>query len=493
VGISKRYGGVQALRDVSVAVPRATVLGIVGENGAGKSTLVKILSGLEQPDSGTIRVDSEVIAFNGPRDAQRVGIRIAPQELVLCPDLSVTENLLMGELPVHPSRPRVVAWNRAHEEAERRLKLLGVQGIDVRANLSTLSVVERAFVQLAHAMDPQTQVLIADEPTAPMSGAEVEQTLAVLTEIRRAGVAVIYVSHRLQEVFQLCDRVIVLRDGRTVRSFERGEFDTSGLVSAMVSGRTLDLRRSDRRTGHGGTPALEARDVEAGVLQGIALRVDRGELVAVYGTLGSGRDELAPTLLGRIGKVGELRIDGRRVRRSNAVRLTRAGVGYVPAERRSQGLILERSIRENLTLGMLRALTRLGIMRRRAERLVAARWRDSLQIASPSIEVPVGALSGGSQQKVMIARWLASQSHLLILEEPTRGVDIATKAEIYRVLENHTESGGAALIISSDLEEVARIADRVIVVREGEIVGELGGASETEIARLALGSTDKTS
>jgi L-arabinose transport system ATP-binding protein len=285
----------------------------------------------------------------------------------------------------------------------------------------------------------------------------------------------------------------VLRDGRTVRAFERGEFDTSGLVSAMVSGRTLDLRRSDRGTSRGGTPTLEARGVEAGVLEGIALKVDRGELVAVYGTLGSGRDELAPTLLGRIGKVGELRIDGRRVRRINAVRLTRAGVGYVPAERRSQGLILERSIRENLTLGMLRALTRFGIMRRKAEQLVATRWRDSLQIASPSIEVPVGSLSGGSQQKVMIARWLASQSHLLILEEPTRGVDIATKAEIYRVLENHAESGGAALIISSDLEEVARIADRVIVVREGEIVGELRGASETEIARLALGSTEETS
>ena len=475
-----------------MAVPRETVLGIVGENGAGKSTLVKILAGLEQPDSGTIWVGSDEVAFNNPRDAQHAGIRIAPQELVLCPDLSVTENLLMGELPSRSTRPRVVAWRRAHAEAERRLRLLGVQGIDVRSNLSTLSVVERAFVQLAHAMDPETRVLIADEPTAPMSGAEVEQTLAVLTEIRRAGVAVIYVSHRLQEVFQLCDRVTVLRDGRTVRGFERGEFDASNLVSAMVSGRSLDLKRPDRsRAGRATKPALEARDVRADDLRGIALKVEVGELVAVYGTLGSGRDKLAPALLGRVGEVGELLIDGQQIRRISPPRLTRAGIGYVPAERRSQGLILERSIRENLTLGMLRALTRLGVLRRSAERAVATRWRDALQIASPSIEAPVGSLSGGSQQKVMIARWLASESRLLILEEPTRGVDIATKAEIYRVLENHADSGGAALIISSDLEEVARIADRVIVVRAGEIVGELRDATEADIAALALGTAQE--
>ena len=468
------------------------MLGIVGENGAGKSTLVKILAGLEQPDSGTIRVGSDEVAFNNPRDAQQAGIRIAPQELVLCPDLSVTENLLMGELPIRSTRPRVVAWRRAHAEAEARLHRLGVQGIDVRSNLSTLSVVERAFVQLAHAMDPETQVLIADEPTAPMSGAEVDQTLAVLTEIRRAGVAVIYVSHRLQEVFQLCDCVTVLRDGRTVRGFERGEFDSSNLVSAMVSGRSLDLKRPDRlRADRAPQPALEARDVRADDLRGIALKVEVGELVAVYGTLGSGRDKLAPALLGRVGEVGKLLIDGQPIRRISPTRLTRAGVGYVPAERRSQGLILERSIRENLTLGMLRALTHMGVLRRGAERAVARRWRDALQIASPSIEAPVGSLSGGSQQKVMIARWLASESRLLILEEPTRGVDIATKAEIYRVLENHADSGGAALIISSDLEEVARIADRVIVVRGGEIVGELRNGTEAEIAALALGTAQE--
>ena len=486
VRLSKRYGGVQALLDVSVTALAGEVLGIVGENGAGKSTLVKILSGLVRPDGGRLLIAGEEVVFHGPRDAQHAGVRIAPQELVLCPDLSVTENLLSGELPRQRVGRVVVDWSRAHEEAAGRLRQLGVDHLDVRKPVGGLTVVERAFVQLARAMDAKARVIIADEPTAPMSRPEVEQTLRVLARIKSSGVAVIYVSHRLQEVFELCDRAVVLRNGELVSTFEKAEITSANLVGAMLSGRDLDPGAGGGASDTGGEPVLEADGIRTRRIRRLSLRVNRGEIVGVYGTLGSGREELGRALMGLARAAGSMKVLGRAIPRPNPRNLVQAGVGYVPAERRSQGLVLEKSIRENLSLGTLQALSRYGVLNRRKESELAAHWVEALQIAAPSIEAPVGVLSGGSQQKVLLARWLATGSKVLILEEPTRGVDIATKAEIYRILHDHAGRGGAVLLISSDLEEVARIPDRVLVMRAGEIIGELTRASEEEIATMAL-------
>lgn len=484
--LSKRYGGVQALQDASVSARSGEVLGIVGENGAGKSTLVKILAGLVQPDSGWIEVAGERVSLDGARAAHAAGIRIAPQELLLAPEVSVTENLLMGELPTQGRLP-VVDWSAAHAEARRRLSVLGIDDLDVTQVLSRLSVVEKAFVQVASTLDQDTKVLILDEPTAPMNDQEVDQTLAVLAQVKKAGVAVIYISHRLQEVFAICDRVVVLRDGRLVAELEHDELSEESLIQAMVSERIRSAEPEDTSVVSSDQPALTARGVRAERIFGVSIDVAIGELVAVYGAYGSGRELVGPALMGQLGSVDELAVLGQRVPRLSPRAVLRAGIGYVPPERRSQGLVLERAIRENITLGMLGSISRASVIDFGRDRRIAERWREDLGVATPDVEIEVGALSGGSQQKVLLARWLAAGRRVLLLEEPTRGVDIATKSEIYRVLREHARAGGASLIISSDLEEVARVSHRTYVIRAGEIVAELeAGASEREIAAAAL-------
>lgn len=484
--LSKRYGGVQALLDASVSARPGEVLGVVGENGAGKSTLVKILAGLVQPDSGWIEVAGERISLDGARAAHAAGIRIAPQELLLAPDVSVTENLLMGELPTTGRLP-IIDWGAAHAEASRRLAVLGIDNLDVRQQVSRLSVVEKAFVQVASTLDQDTRVLILDEPTAPMNDQEVDQTLAVLEQVKKAGVAIIYISHRLQEVFAICDRVVVLRDGRVVAEFEQDELSERSLIRAMMSEREQSTEPEDTSVVASDEPALTARGVRAERIFGVSLDVAIGELVSVYGAYGSGRELLGPALMGHLGSVEELLVLGRRVTQVSPRNVLRAGIGYVPPERRSQGLVLERAIRENITLGMLEPISRAGVIDRARDRGIAEQWREEFGVATPDVETAVGALSGGSQQKVLLARWLAAGRRVLLLEEPTRGVDIATKSEIYRVLREHARAGGASLIISSDLEEVARISHRTYVIRAGEIVAELGaGVSEREIAATAL-------
>ena len=483
-GLSKRFGAVQALADADLAVHEGEVVALVGENGAGKSTLVKILAGLLAPDDGELRVDGEPTTLTSARDAKAAGVRLAPQELQLALDISVTENLLLGELPVR-GWPRRVDWAAAHLAAHDRLATLGAPPIDVRSTVASLSVVEKAFVQIARAMDASTRVMILDEPTAPMDSREVDQLLEVLRQITRSGTAVLYISHRLQEIFALCDRAVVLRDGAVVARFDAEEMTTDGLVDAMVSGRSTSFAHEERRTTPGTVPALAARDVRAGRVDVAALDIAPGEVAAIYGSLGSGREQIARVLVGLEGDLGSLQLYGTGVTTTTPA-ILRAGVGFVPAERRSEGLVLERPVRENLTLAMLDQLSSYAVVDRRRESRVVEEWMGALQIASDGPDAPVASLSGGSQQKVLLSRWLAAGSRVLVLEEPTRGVDVATKSEIYRTLHRHAAEGGAVLIVSSDIEEVARVSHRVLVMRRGAIVAELAGASESRIAREAM-------
>ncbi len=485
--IGKWFGAVHALDDVSISLQPGTVLGLVGENGAGKSTLARIAAGVVEPDSGTIRLDGRQVHFRSPIDAHRAGIQMAPQELLLVPQLSVAENVALGHIP---GSRLVISGREMRAQARERLKRFGLIHIDVDQPAETLPVVEQAFVQIARSIVPGTRVLIADEPTAPMSGTETERLLNLIRAVTAQGVAVIYVSHRLDEVFHLAERVAVLRDGTKVDEFDASGLSREKLVTAMVGTRSLEIPA--HAIGEvGSTPLLSVHRLSAGSIEDVSFDVRAGEIVAVYGIAGSGRDELGPALAGAAPRSGgDVVIVGRHLPSGRSTSAIAAGVGYVPAERRSQGLVMSMSVRENLTLGILKRLSRFGVLRKRYERRLARQWMGNLRLAAPSTETIVDTLSGGNQQKVLLARWLVAESKVLILDEPTRGVDIATKAEIYRILRGLADGGTGVLVVSSDLEEVSIVGDRVLVVRNGRIVAEMRDASQEHIVRAALASEE---
>ncbi len=483
--INKSYGAVEALREVSLSVAAGEVVALCGENGAGKSTLARAVAGLVRPDSGRIMVDGVERHLGSVADAHAAGIRIAPQELTLAPSLSVAENISMGRLP---RRTLGIVDRRAmHDLARQRLADLGID-IDVSRPVERLSVLHKTLVQIARSMTPGARLFIVDEPTAPMSGPEVDQLLGVLGRLTASGIAVLYISHRLDEVFRIAERVVVLRDGRMVADFPRAQLTRSALADAMVGGRSLEI--GHRTAAASELVALQVRGLTFGLVHDLTFAVRTHEIVAIYGVSGSGREGVGMATIGAVPvEAGTVEVMGAPVQGGPRAAFD-AGLGYVPAERRSQGLIPEFTIRENLTLAVLRRLTRGGVLDRGAERRLADRWMAALTVAAPSAEVRVMRLSGGNQQKVLLARWLAHESRVLVLEEPTRGVDIATKAEIYRVLRQLADDGVAVLVISSDLEEVALVGDRILVMRNGALVAELRGADETEIARTALAAEE---
>ena len=484
--VAKHSGGVQALKGVSFEVAAGEVVGIAGENGAGKSTLVRIISGLALADHGEILIDGEPVTANSPAEHHALGIRIAPQELVLCPALSVAENICLGELPHR--RGGIVDRGALRREARRRMTRLGLPDIDVDRPVESLSVVELSLVQICRAMTPGERLLIVDEPTAPMSQKEVDVLLAMLKTIAASGVAILYISHRLNELFRLCHRAVVLRDGELVAELRGAALTERALVSAMFGSLELAVTAHSTST-ENAEVALSVEGLAGGNVADVTLQVRRGEVVAVYGVLGSGRDELGALIAGSVRRTaGTVSVHGRDVAPGALRAAIAAGLGYVPAERRSQGLALELSVRDNVTMGMLRSVSRHGVLRRRHEAAIAQHWIDELRIAVPSIKTPVASLSGGGQQKVLIARWLAAGASTFVLEEPTRGVDIGTNAEIHRLLRQRADAGAAILITSSDLEVVAAMGDRVLVMAQGHIVAELYGATEAQIAEAALTS-----
>lgn len=480
-GVSKTYGAVQALRDVTIRLHAGSVTALVGENGAGKSTLSSIIAGLTRPDSGELLLDGARLDLENPQQAHIAGIRIAPQELVLCENLTVAENICMGALP-GPS----MWFSRSDmlQIATERLALLGVSHIDPRALLSSLSLVGKTLVQIARALAPGARVLVVDEPTAPMTTGEAEQFLQVVRRVTNGGVATVYVSHHLEEVFRLADVAAVLRDGRVVAEFAGDDLTHAALIDAMVGGRSLTVHAAN---GDPGGFVLRCRDLSSGALRTASFDVRSGEIVSVYGIAGSGREDLGASIVGSHAspRAGVVEVPGAGQVRSIGEAL-KCGIGYVPPERRSQGLVLDMSVRENLTLSVLDAVSSWGIFNREAERGVAQNWISRLSIATPSPEKSIALLSGGSQQKVLLARALAAGGKILVLEEPTRGVDIATKAEIHRLLRDVADAGSGVLVISSDLEEVVAVADRVLVMRGGRIVSEQVNPTQESVAAAAL-------
>jgi ABC-type sugar transport system ATPase subunit len=470
-GVTKRFGGVTAVEDVSFDLRAGEVHALVGENGAGKSTLMKIVNGLYAPDDGAFEVDGAEVTFHSPRDAEATGIAMIPQELDVFPELTAAENLFVGR-----PRPRTgwrgLDWASMREEAERRLASLGVE-LDVGLPVRMLSTANRQIVLIARALIGDARAVIMDEPTASLTEREADRLFDIVDELTSRGVGVVYISHRLGEVFRVSDRITVMRDGHHIRTAPASELDPEELVRLMV-GRTLK-ELFTRTEAEAGDVALELRGLtRAGEFADVDLQVRRGEVVGLAGLIGAGRTELAQTVFGaRRADAGEIRVLGRVVRPASPGEAMEHGIVYVPEERLSQGLVLPFTIAANITLSVLERLTRLGLVSRPAERDTARRFSKELGIRGARISEPANRLSGGNQQKVVLAKSLAREPQVLLLDEPTRGVDVGAKSEIYRIIDGLAREGKAIVLISSELEEVLSMSDRVVVMREGRVTAEL--------------------
>jgi ribose transport system ATP-binding protein len=488
-GIRKAFPGVQALDGVELRLRPGQIHALVGENGAGKSTLIKIVTGLYRPDDGDLQVDGEPVHFHSPRDALRAGISVVHQERNLIPQLSVAENIVLEELPTRGFQ--LVDYGKAAEEARR---WLGVIGLDVPASaiVGTLSVAQMQLIEIAKALSRESHILLLDEPTAAITLHEVDFLFNVLRGLRDRGVAVLFVSHKLEEVYGLCERVTVLRDGRNATVDEPlAELERGRLVSSMI-GRAEVIKDLPPRPVDRGTPVLEVDGLHtAAGAQGVSFSVHRGEIVGLYGLVGAGRSELAKALVGAE-KVtgGRILVNGRAVRiRSVGDALDRHRIGYVSENRKEEGLILLHSVLRNLSITIWRRLRNVfDLIRGSRERDAVLPYVRQLEIKTPSLEQAVGNLSGGNQQKVSLGKWLAADVQFLIVDEPTVGIDIKTKQYLHELIWELAGEGRSILLISSDMPEMIRLADRILVMREHRIVDEIGNTHRyDEVSERIMG------
>ena len=476
-GASRSYGAVRALRGVSLSLRGGEVRGLVGENGAGKSTIVRLLAGVQRPDDGEVLIDGAPVQLHTPTDARDAGVAVIYQEPTLFPDLSVAENVMMGRQPLAAGRRIDRRAVRSH--VQELLDRLGVT-LDPLQPVRGLSIADQQIVEIAKALSFDARVLIMDEPTAALSGAEVQRLFGVVETLRDRGAAVLFISHRLEEVFAICESVTVLRDGEVTHDGPAAELTADELVRKMV-GRDLD-QLFPKVPAEIGPPVLRvSRLTREGVFADVSFEVRRGEIVALAGLVGAGRSEVARAIFGVDRRdAGAVELDGVAIKNGSPGAAMRAGIGLVPEDRRQQGLVMELSVERNIALTRLDAVSRLGVIGRGAESALAADWAQRLQIKLHRFGDPVGFLSGGNQQKVVLAKWLATDPKLLIIDEPTRGIDVGTKAEVHRLMSELAGRGLAVLMISSELPEVLGMADRVLVMREGRLVAELDRAEADE-------------
>jgi rhamnose transport system ATP-binding protein len=482
--ISKSFEGARALRDVSFDLKAGEVHALVGENGAGKSTLIKIITGAEQPDAGTLIVAGRAVPRMTPALARVLGIAAIYQQPSLFPHLTVAENLALA---LESGR----VWRRVRWAARTRraLELLERAGaaIDPERLASTLSMPEQQMVEIAKAVGADASIVIMDEPTASLMHDEVDHLFSVVGVLRTQGVGIVYISHRLEEVFAVSNRITVLRDGETVTTHETAAIDRSALIQTMVGRALTDV--FPKRAVAAGEVAIELRHLSNRALgiHDVSLSVRRGEVLGVAGLVGSGRTELAETLFGLVpSDGGEILLRGAPVRIESPSEAIGFGIGYVPEDRRQHGVVLEMPVASNASLASLSAVSSRGLIDRAAERRSAQGYVERLRIKTPSVETEVGALSGGNQQKVALARWLSIEPALLILDEPTQGVDVGAKAEIHALIQDLAERGLAIIMISSELPEILGMSDRVAVMHAGTVSGVLSRSEATQDKILAL-------
>jgi ABC-type sugar transport system ATPase subunit len=485
--VTKRFPGVAALSDVSFEIASGSCHAICGENGAGKSTLGKTLAGIHAPDSGTITLDGRVVRFDTPRDALAAGVAIVHQELAFCENMSVAENLCLGRIP---SRSGFVHRDALHANACALLDAIGAR-IDVARTMESLSVAEQQLVQIAAAVGSAARVIVLDEPTSSLDEDDVARLFALIGTLRARGVTIIYVSHRMPEIFRLCDAITVLRDGRHVATRPIAEVDEGELVRLMI-GRTLEQYFPAHVSEAPGEERLRVdRLSRPPFFEDVSFTVHAGEVVGLAGLVGAGRSEIAETIFGLEQPTdGSISVRGRRVAMRTPRDAMAQRIGFVPEDRKKQGLVLSMCAGDNSTLPTLRELAPFGWIDQDRERSVVADLFGRLRLrASPS--VLTASLSGGNQQKVVMAKWLAARSDILILDEPTRGVDVGAKAEIHAWIDEVAGRGCAVLLISSELPELLNLSRRIVVLRRGRVVGELqrGEADQDGLLRLMTGLT----
>ena len=489
-GVSKSFGAVRALRGVSLQLFAGEAHALAGENGAGKSTLIKALAGVHRPDEGTVLLDGEPVVFHGPADARDAGVAVIYQEPTLFPDLSVAENIFMGR---QPRRSLGRVDHRSVRSATADLfRRLGVD-LDPDQPARGLSIADQQLVEIAKALSFDARVLIMDEPTAALTGSEVARLFGVVRTLREEGAAVLFISHRLEEVFALCQRVTTLRDGALIASEMVEGLSEDDLIRRMV-GRDLD-ELYPKLPAEVGAVALSVRRLtREGVFTDVSFEVRSGEIVGLAGLVGAGRSEVARAVFGvDRWDGGEVEVAGKPLKPGAPSLAMAAGLALVPEDRRAQGLVMDMSIERNIGLTGLRDNSRAGLMNRGSERSRALDWAVRLQVKYARLADVVGTLSGGNQQKVVLAKWLATAPTVLIVDEPTRGIDVGTKAEVHRLLSQLAGQGVAVLMISSDLPEILGMADRVLVMHEGRIAAELDRAEATEqsVVAAATGVTGR--
>src|SRR3954452_321255 len=468
--VVKTFGAVVALRSGTLALDNGSIHALVGENGAGKSTLVKIIAGLYQPDSGEFLLKGDPVSFSSTAQAKAAGIAVIYQEPTLFPDLTVTENIFMGRQPLR-SLGRIDRKGM-HSEAIALFERLGVK-INPDRPARGLSIADQQIIEIAKAISLDARVLIMDEPTAALSGVEVERLFAVARRLRDEGRALVFISHRFDEVFELCDTVTVMRDGAYVDSLAVADTDVDKLVALMVGREVGDL--FPKTPAKVGEPVLEVRDLgSTGVFHDVNLEVRAGEIVGLAGLVGAGRSEIARAVFGVDGyDTGSVHLLGKAVPPRNPRAAIRAGMAFIPEDRRKQGLVIDASVSRNVA-GVIRSrLSRMGVLTQRAESQASGPWASRLEVKTNALDMNATTMSGGNQQKVVIAKWLATEPRLLIIDEPTRGIDVGTKAEVHRLLSELAGQGMAILMISSELPEVLGMADRVLVVCEGRLTADL--------------------
>jgi len=490
--VSKSFGGIHALSDITFSVGRGEVLGLVGENGAGKSTLINIATGVHQPDSGKMLLGGRRYSSSNPHQATLAGIAVVHQEAELFADLSLAENMLLG--PGLPTRVGGwVDWKRAYRVAEEGLEQLGVS-LAVRRKARNLSVAQRVLAQIAAAINQNATVLFLDEPTASLTHKECQTLFGRIRLLREMGVAVVYVSHRLEEVLELSDRVMVLRDGCHVWTRPIREIDMDEMVKAMV-GRTVTQYFPERSSRPGET-ALEVRGLsdDEGAFENVSFTLRAGEILGLYGLVGAGRSEVAQSIFGlRKARSGDVLLAGNALlKKTSPSQSVNRGLAYLPEDRLTQGIFRNLSVRENIVMALLRRICSFTLVSRRRERGHVSHAIDQTRVKTESPEVPIVTLSGGNQQKVVLGRWLETEPEVFILDEPTRGVDVGAKAEIHQLIADLAERGKAVLLISSELPEVRAMSDRVAVMTEGRIVGEFDpkDSSPEEIAAAAFPTSE---
>ncbi|MCR4426398.1 MAG: sugar ABC transporter ATP-binding protein [Firmicutes bacterium] len=481
--VSKSFPGVRALDGVSISIQQGECHCLVGQNGAGKSTLIKILAGAYSMDSGTLKLNGTKVSFSSPHQALKMGISVLYQELALNPHFDAVENIFMGR--EIGSRWGVVNYRRMRREAERLIRPFGVP-LDLTRKVGEMSVAHQQIVALAKALSFEAKVVVFDEPSAVLTAEELNRLFSIVSQLKASGVTVIYISHRLEEIFRVGDRVTVLRDGRVVGTQSVSDVTQPELVRMMI-GREVETEFPDREKHAAGT-FLEVRDIIApGLGDGISLGVGRGEVVGIFGLVGSGRTELAHALAGVTRKQhGTILLDGKALRIDTPAHGIRHGIGLLPENRKEEGLVLPMSVQENVTLPILGRLQKWGFLKRGDARQTAGEYVEKLAIKTPRVEHPVKNLSGGNQQKVVLAKWLAARCRLLILDEPTRGVDVGAKMDIYQLILDAAREGLSVIMISSELPEIMALSDRVLVMRYGRVVGEYDPATvdqETILAR----------